>query len=216
MVLYLNIVVGQRVVVRLDNKLVNAVVRFKGTLNGQPGRWVGVELEVAMGTHNGLWRGNQYFKCPHKHGLFTHACNIGFRGINRKSRNQYKTKESADVEEELFGPVQSCLTPKRSSTITKNYLDLVRSYAREGGNIGYKWSKEPTFNLSHSVGSKIPCATISKEPVVARKPKKRPDYFLSLNGSIPHYRMPHETQLDNLRKGRFDDKTFKQPRFLSV
>ena len=45
-----------------------------------------------IGTHNGLWKGNQYFKCPNKHGLFTHACNVGFSGINRKTKNSYKTK----------------------------------------------------------------------------------------------------------------------------
>lgn len=218
MVLYINIAVGQHVIVKSHGKLIPAVVRFKGYLNGQPGRWIGVELEYPVGTHNGCWKGNQYFKCPNKHGLFTHACNIGFPSMSRKSKNFYKTKDSDSVvEEELFGPVQSISGPQRSRCISREYLETVKSYAQEGKRIGYKWSKETSYNKSHLVGNYIPCATISKEePKEAKTYQKRPDYFLSLNASIPHYTMPHEFQLECLKKGKFNDKSFKQPRFLSV
>jgi len=218
MVIFLNISVGQHVIVKVKGKLISGIVRFKGVLNGQPGRWVGVHLEYPIGNHNGCWRGNQYFKCPDKHGIFTHACNIGFHSINRKSKNSYKTRSSESaVEEELFGrPIQSACAPRFSRSISKEYLDTVKSYTQQGKNLTYKWNKETTYNKSHLVGKSIPCATISQEEPEKSKVYKRPDYFLSLNGSIPHYRMPHDAQLECLKRGDFEKKSFKQPRFLSV
>ena len=216
MVLFLNIFIGQKVLVKTNNRLLNGVVRYKGFLNGQPGQWVGVELELPFGSHNGCWRGNQYFKCPDKHGLFTHSCNTGFHSINRKSKNNYKTKSSNSyVEEELFGKVPS--NDIKNGCITKEYLEIIESYISGYSKPGSNWHDYPSYNKSHLVGKNIPCAIISKkEPKKIKMNKKKPDYFLSLNSSIPHYRMSHEVQLESLKRGDFNNKSFKQPRFLSV
>lgn len=45
MVLFDNIVIGQRVEVLRHGRIFLGTVRFKGFLNGTPGEWVGVELD---------------------------------------------------------------------------------------------------------------------------------------------------------------------------
>ena len=45
MVLFENIVLNQRVEVRMRNGIYKGTVKYKGPINGVPGDWVGVALE---------------------------------------------------------------------------------------------------------------------------------------------------------------------------
>ncbi len=58
---------GQQVLIA--NKMVG-VVRFVGTTHFSPGVWVGVEIGVAKGRHDGSIAGHRYFSCDTNYGLF--------------------------------------------------------------------------------------------------------------------------------------------------
>lgn len=52
------------------------LVRFKGLTQFGTGEWVGVELDVPAGKHNGTWQGGTYFDCPANHGIFVRATSL--------------------------------------------------------------------------------------------------------------------------------------------
>ncbi|XP_022087873.1 CAP-Gly domain-containing linker protein 4-like [Acanthaster planci] len=45
-------------------------LQFYGTTQFAPGMWAGIELDEAIGKHNGTVEGVTYFECPQKHGIF--------------------------------------------------------------------------------------------------------------------------------------------------
>jgi len=48
----------------------NGVLRYVGTINAAPGIWCGIELPDASGKNDGTIKGQVYFQCPPKHGIF--------------------------------------------------------------------------------------------------------------------------------------------------
>ena len=46
------------------------VLRFRGTCTFAPGLWLGVELHRPVGKHDGAFKGQRFFRCPPRHGLF--------------------------------------------------------------------------------------------------------------------------------------------------
>ncbi|GAQ86287.1 Serine/threonine protein kinase [Klebsormidium nitens] len=56
-------------------------VRFKGLTHFGTGEWVGVELGVPAGKHNGTWQGVTYFECPANHGIFVRATSLERRAL---------------------------------------------------------------------------------------------------------------------------------------
>ena len=48
----------------------SGTLRYKGPVQFASGFWAGVELDLPEGTSNGFKEGEEYFKCPDKHGLF--------------------------------------------------------------------------------------------------------------------------------------------------
>jgi len=60
--------VGTRVVCK--GRYSGGVVRFVGSTHFADGEWLGVELDLALGKHDGAVRGQRYFTCRPKHGLF--------------------------------------------------------------------------------------------------------------------------------------------------
>ncbi|XP_068093045.1 kinesin-like protein KIF13A isoform X2 [Hyperolius riggenbachi] len=51
-----------------DNKF--GTVRYVGTVDFSRGLWVGVELHVQLGKHDGTVKGKEYFRCKPKYGVF--------------------------------------------------------------------------------------------------------------------------------------------------
>ncbi|XP_074843704.1 kinesin-like protein KIF13A isoform X2 [Carettochelys insculpta] len=45
-------------------------VRYVGPVDFSPGIWVGIELSVQLGKHDGTVKGREYFHCKPRHGLF--------------------------------------------------------------------------------------------------------------------------------------------------
>ena len=59
---------GTRVVVKDRN--VRGTVRFSGNTLFSTGKWIGVELDEAVGKNNGSVSGKIYFLCDDEHGIF--------------------------------------------------------------------------------------------------------------------------------------------------
>jgi len=62
--------IGDRVELKRDDITTYGHVRFIGSIQHHRGIWYGIELDSARGRHNGTYRGNTYFVCEQKHGLF--------------------------------------------------------------------------------------------------------------------------------------------------
>uniref|UniRef100_A0A8C2U4C1 Kinesin family member 13A n=1 Tax=Coturnix japonica TaxID=93934 RepID=A0A8C2U4C1_COTJA len=61
------VAVGEQVCVG-SNKV--GTVRYVGTVDFSSGIWVGVELNVQSGKHDGTVKGREYFQCKPRHGVF--------------------------------------------------------------------------------------------------------------------------------------------------
>ncbi|KAI1243050.1 hypothetical protein IHE44_0000619 [Lamprotornis superbus] len=61
------VAVGEQVCVG-SNKM--GTVRYVGTVDFSAGVWVGVELNVQLGKHDGIVKGREYFHCKPRHGVF--------------------------------------------------------------------------------------------------------------------------------------------------
>lgn len=62
------IIVGGRVFVK--DKNLEGIVKFVGTTEFAPGKWIGIQLGVPKGKNNGSVHGKSYFTCPELCGLF--------------------------------------------------------------------------------------------------------------------------------------------------
>ena len=65
--------VGSRVIV---NNELSGTIRYVGSTSFQTGKWVGVELDEALGKNSGVVQGKRYFDCKNNHGVFTRPTNI--------------------------------------------------------------------------------------------------------------------------------------------
>uniref|UniRef100_F6ZZ18 Kinesin family member 13A n=1 Tax=Ornithorhynchus anatinus TaxID=9258 RepID=F6ZZ18_ORNAN len=54
----------------------NGAVRYIGPVDFLSGTWVGVELSVPMGKHDGTVKGKEYFHCQPQHGLFVRPARL--------------------------------------------------------------------------------------------------------------------------------------------
>ncbi|XP_010226534.1 PREDICTED: kinesin-like protein KIF13A isoform X2 [Tinamus guttatus] len=61
------VAVGEQVCVG-SNKM--GTVRYVGTVDFSAGIWIGVELNVQLGKHDGTVKGREYFQCKPRHGVF--------------------------------------------------------------------------------------------------------------------------------------------------
>ena len=50
------------------------VVKFVGTTEFAPGKWIGIQLSEPKGKNNGSVHGKVYFTCPDNYGLFVRIC----------------------------------------------------------------------------------------------------------------------------------------------
>ena len=62
-----SLTVGQRV--RILGKEGGGTIRFVGTTDFKDGTWVGVEMDLHEGRHDGTVEGKSYFTCPAGRGV---------------------------------------------------------------------------------------------------------------------------------------------------
>nr|XP_009859104.1 tubulin-folding cofactor E-like [Ciona intestinalis] len=225
MVIFLNISIGQYVEVKHKEKIVCGTVKYKGHVNGESGEWIGIQLDYPIGKHNGTLRGRQYFKCPNNTGLFTHASNVRFRRITRRSRDAYrKVDKSWSDGEDLSSSTESIGRSNGCYSVGMDYVrkakvafDPVLTQRSED------FMQESRYPLKQSISRMKPAATMLKQPCFDTPYRSYPIYedyssvdpYIS-HASIPHYTMPHEVQKRQVKRGDWESFGLTKPRFMSV
>ncbi|ELU17489.1 hypothetical protein CAPTEDRAFT_228358 [Capitella teleta] len=219
MVLFDNIAIGQRVEVLRGGRVFLGNVRFKGFLNSIPGEWVGVELDLKAGKHDGMMNGRRYFKCPAGHGIFTPSAKIRFVKMKRCLYNSYRSSPTV-VDESLFSS-KGYLTSTLPYQIYHGYVVLVLGNvsvttqdvnASHSANQPDVLSDRPHFPLTHMVSNSIQAATLRKQQLQRSKCfayQSSPihvEYDVEYNQfitspSIPKTHMPHAVQKKRVMSG---------------
>jgi len=57
-------------------------VRYVGDVDFAEGLWIGVELKLPKGKHDGIVQGRRYFSCRDGCGLIVRPSKVTVRGIN--------------------------------------------------------------------------------------------------------------------------------------
>ena len=71
------------------------IVRFSGTTDFAPGKWVGIELDGPTGKNDGSINGFSYFSCRMLHGVFVRPSQVKI--ISLPQRQRVATPPSANV-----------------------------------------------------------------------------------------------------------------------
>lgn len=207
MVLHQNVNIGQRVEVKLHNRIYRGTVKYKGAIIHKPGDWVGVSLEQPVGENDGMLMGRRYFQCTNNHGVFVRANCLRFIPLTRWTYNKYhKVADRAYVDEPLFSSTQRPDTsdPTLISEDMKRRMKMGVSLEES------PFSRTRMHPLRHSVGNKIPAATMtrSKSSMSAFNYTSRPihseydieDDFISYP-SIPKSHMPYSALRNQVKRG---------------
>lgn len=73
---------------RVGTNQIAGTVRFVGEAKFAEGIWVGVELDEPVGKNNGSVRGERYFECEEKHGLFVKAYTVTLESTAEESNER--------------------------------------------------------------------------------------------------------------------------------
>ena len=172
--------VGSRVIV---NNELSGTIRYVGSTSFQTGKWVGVELDEALGKNSGVVQGKRYFDCKNNHGVFTRPTNI--KMINEPSTPSARRKS-----------VVASINERRKSIAADTAVPAIPSTQRRKSIIP---SSITTTNIadrrkSTMTPSSSPSPTQRRKSVVADalpQTKKRPTSLLqnttnaSRTGTIP-------------------------------
>lgn len=90
-----------------DNKF--GTVRYIGTVDFSRGVWVGVELHVQLGKHDGTVKGKEYFRCKPKYGVFVRPHRLT-KALGSTKRDNGSTLRA-----------QACNPDKRRSATLKGF-----------------------------------------------------------------------------------------------
>ena len=70
--------IGERVLI---GQKMSGTIRFVGKTMFAPGKWIGVELDLAKGTNDGSLGGIRYFMCEPSHGLFAPPSKVQIQSV---------------------------------------------------------------------------------------------------------------------------------------
>jgi len=93
---------GQRV--KLSTTKHPGVVRYVGLTDFSDGIWVGVELDDPVGSNDGTIRGEAYFSCKPKHGIFVRSSKLALDSQHAKDGRKVS---SSGVRHSIAAPVTS-------------------------------------------------------------------------------------------------------------
>ncbi|XP_017663992.1 PREDICTED: kinesin-like protein KIF13A isoform X2 [Lepidothrix coronata] len=110
------VAVGEQVCVG-SNKM--GTVRYVGTVDFSAGIWVGVELNVQLGKHDGIVKGKEYFHCKPRHGVFVRPGRLSKAPAStRKWSSTSRCQASSTSEKRKSSVLQgSSATPKTGGDV---------------------------------------------------------------------------------------------------
>ncbi|KAM7070682.1 kinesin-like protein KIF13A isoform 1-T1 [Acridotheres tristis] len=120
------VAVGEQVCVG-SNKM--GTVRYVGTVDFSAGVWVGVELNVQLGKHDGIVKGREYFHCKPRHGVFVRPGRLSKAPAPaRKWSSTSRSQASSTSEKRKSSVLQgSSATPKTSGDVLCHSEDAAAS-----------------------------------------------------------------------------------------
>lgn len=160
-------------------------VRYKGSINGKEGNWVGVEAKEPVGYCDGYLMGRHYFTCQNNYGLFLNAEDMRLvTKTTKRSHNFYKSiNPKSEVEEHLFKKNNLTDTNKINS-ISQSYLTRANTVFDDRSNSDV-FGNATNFVSSHNLVFKPKSNQAKKEENLAEKS------FHPIS-SIPKMYMPHD------------------------
>uniref|UniRef100_A0A803VQI5 Kinesin family member 13A n=1 Tax=Ficedula albicollis TaxID=59894 RepID=A0A803VQI5_FICAL len=120
------VAVGEQVCVG-SNKM--GTVRYVGTVDFSAGIWVGVELNVQLGKHDGIVKGREYFHCKPRHGVFVRPGRLSKAPAPaRKWSSTSRSQASSTLEKRKSSVLQgSSATPKTGGDVLCHSGDAAAS-----------------------------------------------------------------------------------------
>merc|ERR1712129_370178 len=95
--------ISDAVIVRKRGK---GIVRFVGKVKFAQGTMFGIELESENGTNNGSIKGEQYFRCRPKHGIFVRSASLKKSSIEMDEQSQYKMNDCVQISKKGKGIIR--------------------------------------------------------------------------------------------------------------
>ncbi|XP_068787815.1 kinesin-like protein KIF13A isoform X3 [Struthio camelus] len=90
------VAVGEQVCVG-SNKM--GTVRYIGTVDFSAGIWIGVELNVQLGKHDGTVKGREYFRCKPRHGVFVRPGRLSKAPASSKKSSSTSRSQASSTSE---------------------------------------------------------------------------------------------------------------------
>uniref|UniRef100_A0A8C3M6T8 Uncharacterized protein n=1 Tax=Geospiza parvula TaxID=87175 RepID=A0A8C3M6T8_GEOPR len=120
------VAVGEQVCVG-SNKM--GTVRYVGTVDFSAGIWVGVELNVQLGKHDGIVKGREYFHCKPRHGVFVRPGRLSKAPAPARKWNSTSRSQASSTSEKRKSSVLqvSSVTPKTGGDVLCHSGDAAAS-----------------------------------------------------------------------------------------
>ncbi|XP_075349883.1 kinesin-like protein KIF13A isoform X3 [Mycteria americana] len=127
------VAVGEQVCVG-SNKM--GTVRYVGTVDFSAGIWVGVELNVQLGKHDGTVKGREYFHCKPRHGVFVRPGRLSKAPASaRKWSSTSRSQASSTSEKRKSSVLQgSSSTPKTGEVLCHSGDEAASAFSRKQEN----------------------------------------------------------------------------------
>uniref|UniRef100_A0A803YMN1 Kinesin family member 13A n=1 Tax=Meleagris gallopavo TaxID=9103 RepID=A0A803YMN1_MELGA len=127
------VAVGEQVCVG-SNKV--GTVRYVGTVDFSAGVWVGVELNVQLGKHDGTVKGREYFHCKPRHGVFVRPGRLSKAPAStRKCSSTWRSQASSTSEKRRSSVLQgSSSTPKAGEGLCHSGDAAASAFSRKQEN----------------------------------------------------------------------------------
>ncbi|NXX79912.1 KI13A protein, partial [Urocolius indicus] len=133
------VTVGEQVCVG-SNKM--GTVKYIGTVDFSAGIWVGVELNVQLGKHDGTVKGREYFHCKPRHGVFVRpgCLSKAPASTSKCSSSTSRSRASSTSEKRRSSVLQgSSSTPKTGGEVLCHSGDAAASAFSGKQENGKSW-----------------------------------------------------------------------------
>ncbi|KFP87493.1 Kinesin-like KIF13A, partial [Apaloderma vittatum] len=120
------VAVGEQVCLG-SNKM--GTVRYVGTVDFSAGIWVGVELNVQLGKHDGTVKGREYFHCKPRHGVFVRPGRLSKAPASTRKWSSASRSQASSTSEKRKNSVfqGSSPTPKMGGEVLCHSGDAAAS-----------------------------------------------------------------------------------------